>query len=87
MNNHIGARQNLMKPQGDQLVDFGTFLSDNIHMINQESTMNEEIINYELQEIANQVAFESSIIYCDFLDEDWLAAAMQTFNIGPGWDD
>ena len=50
--------------------------------------MNEvEIMNYELQEIANQVAFENSIIFCDMLDEEFLMQAMQTHNIGPGFDE
>lgn len=46
-----------------------------------------EILNYELQEIANQIQFEESILYCDKLDEEYLQAAMETFNIGPGYDE
>ena len=48
--------------------------------------MNEEIINYELQEIANQIAFESTILHFDEVQEEPLYASEWT-NIGPGWDE
>ena len=48
--------------------------------------MNEEIINYELQEIANQIAFESSMLYIEEL-EDERALANEWRNVGPGWDE
>ena len=48
--------------------------------------MNEDIINYGLQEIANQIAFESTMLYFDAVQEELLFFSEWT-NIGPGWDE
>ena len=57
-----------------------------MYSMNRRTNVNEEIINYELQEIANQIAFESTMLYFDEVQEELLYASEWTNN-GPGWDD